>query len=352
MKITRFEDCSKIFKLFTMSTLLTCGPGSLKVLFKGPAKPKKKPLITVITFSIYPELTRIWYYFMDSTLSFLKAKNIDAEMLVVDCAGGLDKNQLPNALVERFVNERHSRKLDFFIKRYFDSKLVLITDDDCFMLEPGSIMAAVDALLNEEKLAAYSLFPRPDWNFTINGEPMQPLGSYCVVYDREILIKERLSFGIPNVKNPHNGRPYDTGDFLNEQLLNRGYRAAVIDNQAMTESIGGFRAASMHRIIQWGATKEGIYSFFMASSKMKYDTRVVYLIKSFYTGTKINTIYKNIYGDAAEPSMFSEHEWVDFIKALPEGKFKSVLAKDFRAIDSVAEKILSAGKRNSHVKRT
>lgn len=49
----------------------------------------------------------------------------------------------------------------------------------------------MNSFINDSKLAAYSFFPRPDWWFTIKGKRVRPMGSYCLILNRDIVAKER-----------------------------------------------------------------------------------------------------------------------------------------------------------------
>jgi hypothetical protein len=146
MKLRTFSDYRNIYKLYCLKTLFSCGAGTIKTFFRGINKHSKEPSITVITFSIFPELTLLWYYFIQRSADLLLRNGLTSTLLIVDCSRKLNPRNLPAATIETFINDTHTHKLDFFFKRYIKSRLVLISDDDCFIVNPQIILEAAIVL--------------------------------------------------------------------------------------------------------------------------------------------------------------------------------------------------------------
>jgi len=67
------------------------------------------PGITVITFTIHPDLARIWYWF------FSRVADPSTKIVIVDCRGNLSPAYFPRARVARFCNFQHGRKIDYWV---------------------------------------------------------------------------------------------------------------------------------------------------------------------------------------------------------------------------------------------
>jgi hypothetical protein len=277
---------------------------------------------------------------MHRALKQVREANIDHQIIVIDSTGLLPSQMLPGAVVEKFVN-LHPLKLDYFFRHYLGSELVLVSDDDSFLFNSNYLYMALKSFESRPRLAAYSFYTRKEWQFNINGKRISPIGIYSVIYNREIITQENLRFNITKQMNPHNQRCYDSGDYLNEMLLRRGYEVLSLPEEIRSQFIGGFTASSMHRIFQWGFSRDDLSRYFTEICTKEYDTRIVYIINSFYTATKISKLYEKIYNINGSPPVISELDWHDFLDKLPDNRYRMVLTNNFMKIDSEYERNLS-----------
>jgi len=259
------------------------------------------------------------------------------KFLIVDCCGKLDPRNFPIATIEKFINDTHPHKLDFFFRRYIRSGLVLICDDDCFIVSPQIILGAAKDLTKDEGLAAISFFPRPDWWLTVNNERIRPMGSYCLVVNRNIILKEKLQFQSPKIVNPYNNGIYDTADYMNEQLLTRGYRVNLPDEQERSIGIGGFRGSSIWKALEWGCSKNELIKYFLKPFSYEYHLR--HNLKSFYIAAKVMDLYSNVFKEKIEP-MFTDIELQQFVQTYPEGELKDGIKQDLEWVDKSHRQLL------------
>lgn len=157
----------------------------LRNLTTGPIC-RSEPGTTLLTFSVYPDLTRIWYH--------LARKHLgpDPRIVIVDCCGLLQKALFPEAQVIRFWNFSHSRKIDYFIRYVINTRHVWLCDDDVMFVNP-EVSERAHRLLSQGQVAAVSLAPR-GWSLTVDGREERGMGSYCLLFDREVFVSEGLSF--------------------------------------------------------------------------------------------------------------------------------------------------------------
>lgn len=317
--------------------MVPCGPGTLRAVTRGFRAGGPVADVTVITFSIFPELTRIWYYFAEKVLARLSGKGLSARLLIVDCSGALSRSDFPHAAVERFINATHPCKLDIFFRRYIESAVVLVSDDDCFLLEGAVFSEAVEDMLASQELAAWSFFPRPDWWLTVNHERVRPMGSYCLLVNRHIVMKENLSFRSPKRINPHSGRMYDTADYMNEELLKRGYRINLPEGQTRSAGIGGFRGSSIWKALEWGCGRDELQRYFARPFSYEYHLR--HNLKSFYIAAKVMDLYARLYAIRRTP-LFSSTELREFADLVPSGELKEGILKDLQWVDESSDALM------------
>jgi len=337
MKLRSFNDYRKIYKLYCFSTIFSCGAGTVKTFLGSFRKCPKEPLITIITFSIFPELTQLWYYFMEKTITVLNREGFTAKILIVDCSGKLNPIKFPSAVVEKYINDTHPRKLDFFFKRYIKSKLVFVSDDDCFVLDSSVTVEAIRNMINDGKIAVHSFFPRPDWWLTVAEKNYRPMGSYCLIINRAIIMQEKQLFKSPDIINPYNNRMYDTADYMNEQLLKRGYKVNLPDQQKRSVGIGGFRGSSICKALEWGCSKDELIGYF--SKPFSYEYHVRHNIKSFYIASKVTDLYDYLFKENLTP-VFTWGELQQFVQLYPEGALKDGIIRDFEWVDRSYQQIL------------
>ena len=87
----------------------------------------------------------------------------------------------------------HGEKLDLFLQKVCSSKFILICDDDIFWLDQSPIAWALDKLKEDPKTVVVSLMPRGHSSELMQEKVGRPMGSYCLVINRELWLKENLS---------------------------------------------------------------------------------------------------------------------------------------------------------------
>ena len=176
---------------------------------------------------------------MDNINALSYFKNIT--ITVGDCSGGINiKFDQSKVRCIPFLNLDHGKKLDIFINKVCDSEFVLICDDDIFFIDSSSINYALKRFDENPKLAAISLFPRPDSkkrikeysqiysNRKTENKINDLIGSYCFVIRKKIWVEEGLSFQQVKPKNWRKvGNFFDTCDFANYQLIELGYKIKI-----------------------------------------------------------------------------------------------------------------------------
>lgn len=188
--------------------------------------------VDILTFSIIPSLTLVWLAFIFK-ISFEKRHRI----FIGDCSGGikLGNTKLAGLVnVIPFLNHTHGKKLDHFFSRHCCAEYVLICDDDIFFLDDLPLTWGLAQMQADTKLAVVSFVPRGRFVWEINQQKHISMGSYCLLVRRDLWLKEKLSFQVvhkpsPNPKS-YRGE-YDTADFANVELVQRGYHIIVAPNE-------------------------------------------------------------------------------------------------------------------------
>ncbi len=337
MKIKCYQDYRRIYHLYSAVSLLKCGISSFIATLRAANSFGREEKLTILTFSIFPELTRVWYYFMEKVYQYLKNNGVTAKLLIVDCNGSLKKAYFPKAEVIKFINHTHPVKLDFFLKKIIGSEIVWVTDDDCFIFDLSVALDYINKMA-DEKVAAYSFYPRPDWFFDFEGGKIRPMGSYCFLIKRKMLEKENLSFNVLTKINPHNGRHYDTADYMNEVLLKRGYKINLPEDQKRSAAIGGFRGSSIWKALAWGCNKRELEGYL--SAPYSYDYNFRHIAKSFYIADKVFELNKILFTDFKKSSLFNGKEIKKYIEAMPENEIKPRILDDFAWVDDSYNEIL------------
>ncbi len=197
---------------------------------------------TLFTCSIYPDLTRVWYHFawryMDSS---------HVQYVIYDCGSRLQKEYFPDALIVRYPNVDHGRKIDDCVRKVIDTPLMFLSDDDSFILSDQTEPVAARALLDDEMAAALTFKPREWWEFEIEGRRYPVMGSYSLVFKPEVIKKEGLSFRTRPTDEPdirQGSGYYDTADYANKQLLMKGYKIIVPEKESRGEMVRSYSAVS------------------------------------------------------------------------------------------------------------
>src|SRR4030042_6825228 len=189
-------DFLTIYRLHIIYTLIKCAGGILNVMRDNKLFLEDAHL-TIITFSIFPQLTRIWHYFIYPIQTFLNNNGFKTESIIIDCHGNLYKSHFPNIKVTKVVNCYHARKLDYFVTRKIRSKLVWICDDDVFLYDPEFVLRNIESFSIDNRLAAISFMPRTRWQINYLNNKVLPMGSYCLLLNRDIITSEGLKFAAP-----------------------------------------------------------------------------------------------------------------------------------------------------------
>jgi hypothetical protein len=194
--------------------------------------------------NILPPMMTVWHHCVRKYLG----DRVDT--VIFDCSGELDPKEFPSATVQKFLNFYAATKCDEFLNSIARNRRIgWLCDDDIFII--GSKAAdRVEQELAVPGTASLSFRPRTWWRLEIDGKSYWPSASYCIAYNREIVIdKEHLSLRpVPGNTHPSEiGKPpgrYDTGDKMNEVLLQKGYRCAIVPKEEESEYITGFGGMS------------------------------------------------------------------------------------------------------------
>lgn len=197
---------------------------------------------TLFTCSIYPDLTRVWYHF---ARRYTDSSHL--RYVIYDCGSKLEAEHFPDALIVRYRNLDHGRKIDDCVRKVVDTPLMFLSDDDAFLLSDRAEPLAAGALLDDERAAAVSFKPRGWWEFEIEGRRHPVMGSYSLVFKPEVIKKEGLSFRTRPTNEPdirEGSGYYDTADYANKQLLLKGYKIIVPEKETRGEMIRSYSAVS------------------------------------------------------------------------------------------------------------
>jgi hypothetical protein len=172
-----------------------------------------------ITFSVIPEISSLWVRFINQALS-----DINHRVLIGDCSGNFLYQANPKVNIFPLFNFNHGVKLDLFMQHVCSAEYVLVCDDDLFWLDDEPLRWALESFQNKENLAVVSLYPRPHKIPQLKEVVHEAMGSYCLVIRRKTWINEQLSFKYYRPPNWQKiGNFFDTADYANLQLVQRGY---------------------------------------------------------------------------------------------------------------------------------
>ncbi len=184
-----------------------------------------KQALTIFTCSIYPDVTRIWFYCLKKVL---KGENIP--IVIYDSSGLLKTEYFPGATLIRFPNVQHGTKIDHFIKHNLKTDLFFLCDDDAFLLSTEPIDYALKWLQQDPKNAIVSLKPRLWWIIKVGDQEYPTMGSYALFVKSSLIKKHGLSFEAKKTDRPEirNGSGYyDTADYINEYFAKEGYPISI-----------------------------------------------------------------------------------------------------------------------------
>lgn len=180
-----------------------------------------------LTFSVVPHLTRLWLE------TAQEAWNDGVQRAVVgDCSGGLNLSESPCGTLEvatvPFLNLHHGAKLDTFLRRRCSATYVLVCDDDVLWRDDVPLRWALAELQRDADAVVASLMPRRTVSSVLQGRLEAPMGSDCLLIDRQAWLREDLSFQVvfPAAEEGYDWF-YDTGDWAHLEILRRGLRVVV-----------------------------------------------------------------------------------------------------------------------------
>ncbi|MFH0770274.1 MAG: hypothetical protein V1926_02755 [Candidatus Peregrinibacteria bacterium] len=232
-----------VFKRFSiLSAARTLLPTLWYCCRRPVLPPSDRPAL--FTMNIFPPMALLWYHLARKYLG------TDVDIVIFDCSGHLDPGRFPGARVQKFLNLYAATKSEEFLRSIARHRSIgWICDDDMFFVGTGAA-DVVTRELAEERTASVSFRPRTWWTFDIDGKKIPPSSSYCIAFNRHILIeRENLSLAPAN-GNTHPtviGKPpkrYDTCDRANEILLRKGYRCFIVPEEERGKYVAGFSGMS------------------------------------------------------------------------------------------------------------
>lgn len=328
MSFLQYRLAYRAFDLLTFPRLL---PGTAAVIWESLFRRKSSAKMTILTFTVFPQLARIWHHVMLPVFAELKKAGYDNEVIMVDCCGDLKAGDFPGVRILRFINFRHYHKLDYFIKHFTGSGLAWISDDDCFVFSPRPVAAACELLKKDPKLAAYSLYPRREWKFNIGGVAHRPMGSYSLLVRPDLIKKMGLTFVPSRAGNPHNGRGYDTCDNMNEAFLTKGYTVGEIGEKVKDEMVSCLRAGSSWKPAASCLSKKALAGFFKNPSNHNKTLR--YTIGSFYTAAHVAEIYNELFRGESWAPVFTRAELLEYAGSINDPALREYINEEYRWAD-------------------
>ncbi len=316
----RLFGAAAMLRLFfhTGRTLLA---NSLKPALPDPSVSPDGAPVTLLTFSIYPDLARIWYSF-----AVRNAGDRHVRILIVDCSGALDARKFLRADILRFWNFSHSRKIDYFLRHVIQTPYVWLCDDDLMITSPRALEWAQARFAGQPGLAVASLAPR-GWGFSVNGRQHSSMGTYCILLDRRIFVKEALSFDPVRSRRTDINRGtgyYDTSDYANEQLLLRGYGVETLAHSEERLTCG-FVGTSIARLL----LLQGAQSLRQEVARLTPASApaVAHRLVGAFCAWKVYDLYRHCFGE--QPAWLpplSAAEISDLAEKLPEEQRERTLA--------------------------
>jgi len=248
--------------------------------------------------NILPPLATVWHHFA------MKNLGDGVDITLFDCSGRIDPKTLPGIRVQKFLNFYASTKSDEFIKHVSKNrKIAWICDDDMFPMDRGMI----DVLTREfavPNTASVSFRPRDWWHFVIDGKEHPVSSSYCIAFNRDILVeKEHLSLA-PAGGNTHPStvgrkiKRYDTADKANEILLQKGYRCFVVPEEERKTYLTGFSGVSgAVMLLSYFRTAEETVAYFETPEKKNWSGSLLFgVLSAMFAVSYIQELHTMITG--------------------------------------------------------
>jgi len=272
--------------------------------------------ITVLTFSIHPDLARIWYHY---ALKNVRAD--EAQIIIVDCSGQINPRLFEKATIMRSWNYSHSEKIDHMIKEHITTRFVWLSDDDVMIVNSNWEDMFTKYWQSSEKEPAVISFQPRGWNITSG---VKAMGCYSILFDKDIFIREKLSFKPVRSTNSLIGRStgyYDTADFANQQLLEKGYSIYLCDQSGPERIVLGFTGTSMAFVELLKGREEFLRGLSNTESKI-----ASYSLTGSFCVNKVAELYKYIFSiDPTWKPPLKQDEIISLSeKLLPEDKLKAL----------------------------
>ena len=210
-----------------VNSIIDCLAGTMKFNLFRKKKSITSKKIEFLTFSVIPSLTSIWAWYIKN----IDLLNINA-LVVGDCSSGLKCSSIINKFQRiPYINYLHGEKIDSFIMYACSSKYVVVCDDDIIWTSQEPLFYALNQFKHNPNLAVVSLVPSHKKSHWLSSKTNTPMGSYCIVIDRQKWINEKLSFQIHKPSDWRRwGHYFDTADYANFELLDRGYEIHIANN--------------------------------------------------------------------------------------------------------------------------
>ncbi|NOS67613.1 MAG: hypothetical protein HOO67_04595 [Candidatus Peribacteraceae bacterium] len=327
-----------LFKKFSITSARRTLLPTLKYYLTRPAlSPGDKPAL--FTMNILPPMMTVWHHCVKKYLG----DRVD--VTIFDCSGELDPAEFPGARVQKFLNFYAATKSDEFLNHIAKNRRIgWICDDDIFIINSKAV-DLVEHELSAPNTASVSFRPRMWWHFDIDGQQYWPSSSYCIAYNREILIdKERLSLR-PAGGNNHPSeigklvRRYDTGDKANEILLRKGYRCAILSKEEEAKFITGFSGMSgTVMLLRHFKTPEGTLNFFRNHPPEHWQGNILYgTFSALLAISCIQECYTKLKGKPYPLPSLPSQKQLDEIRRAHEGHLEG--GRSFQWIDEAAEQL-------------
>lgn len=292
--------------------------------------------------NILPPMMTVWYHFAQKHLG-------DAvDITIFDCSGKLDASAFPKARVQKFLNFYASTKSDEFLRHVAQNRRIgWICDDDVFFMshDAMNVLAKEFAVPNT---ASVSFRHRGWWHFEIEGKRYEASSSYCIAFDRDIVVnKEHLSLA-PAEGNTHPAktgkavRRYDTGDLANEILLKKGYRCAIVPPEEQSRYIAAFSGMSGAVVLlDHFKTEEGILDYLLSPPLKQWEGNLLFGILSSLLAVKtIQELHHTLTGKEYPLPSLPSRSTLEKIRKDHEPYLRS--DQSFAWIDDVSERLRSA----------
>lgn len=289
---------------------------STLLIKSGLKKSGQNKEFLAFTFSISEEYARLWLHFAK--------KNLPADkwgFLIIDCAGNMKKSNFPGAELIKMMNLPHGKKIDLILRKYTKAKVIFLSDDDKYLV---SGIDEVTQELNNPKIAAISLSPRNWYKINIDGKEYLPMGSYAVLFKRDIIIQNNLSF--MSLKKEFKARVmeagskkqfgYDTADYINEFLIKNGYQVITYPDN---EKIRGYDGSSTPRIFLKAYGKDYVLQSLKQVGHYKKGSLNGSQMQGLYCLVKIESLFSHIFGESPNlASSITEMELVNILGNNPQ----------------------------------